>query len=202
MSRVKSKKSGWIGVVAFLIFVAVVGGVVWFVARYTNGFNENFRTFYIEASGEKVLTAHGSVTVEKGKEQRFNVCYTFGNPKNVTELYSVKIVPNAECQDFVYRVDGNKHTWHEAETDLTKGFTVKKEATSFTIDFKELSPQTVLEKVHDGARIELSDGVDMEGRNLYALEVTSYNGKTVLRVDIALYIPVEAIDVIPGEIVL
>ena len=43
-----------IGVILVLLLLA---GIVAVIYRFTNGFNEDFKTFYVEYDGEQILTA-------------------------------------------------------------------------------------------------------------------------------------------------
>ena len=63
-------------VIGYILLVALLLAGVGLIWRYTNGFNENFRTFYVEYGGERILTSSSSLDFTGGTEVRFGVGYT------------------------------------------------------------------------------------------------------------------------------
>ena len=78
------------------------------IYRFTNGFNEEFKTFYVEYDGKQILTSDSELILEPGEANRFDVKYTFDTEQSETKDYAVEIVPNAE-QDFEYLVEAEPH---------------------------------------------------------------------------------------------
>lgn len=88
--------------------------------------------------------------------------------------YSVKVVPHAvEGKDFDFTLDDQVYSF-QAETDLTAGFDIAREETSFTITPKG-GVTEVLRAVYPNN--EIGDCSDKGYEDMYALIVTSYNGK-------------------------
>ena len=50
-----------IGIVLALLLVA---GLVAVLYRFTNGFNEDFKTFYVEHDGERILSSESKMILE------------------------------------------------------------------------------------------------------------------------------------------
>ena len=99
-----------IGIVLVLLLLA---GIVAVIYRFTNGFNEDFKSFYVEHDGEQILSADSKMSFKAGETYRFDVKYTFDTDKSETKDYSVTIVPNAE-KDFEYTVDGEPYLYSKA----------------------------------------------------------------------------------------
>ena len=105
------------------------------IYRFTNGFNEEFKTFYVEYDGKQMLTSDSELILEPGEANRFDVKYTFDTEQSETKDYAVEIVPNAE-QDFEYLVDGEPHLFSRVG-DLSAAFDLNKEETYFEITRRE-----------------------------------------------------------------
>ena len=109
--------------IAVLLIFVLIFGVLGF---FTNGFTSDFKTFYVENNGEKILNDKENYTISTGSDYRFDVKYTFGFMQKSQKLgYHVKVVPNtAKDTDFDITVDGNTYVY-SAEKDLTNGFEVE-----------------------------------------------------------------------------
>ena len=105
------------------------------IYRFTNGFNEEFKTFYVEYDGKQILTSDSELILEPGEANRFDVEYTFDTEQSETKDYTVEIVPNAE-QHFQYPVDGEPHLFARLG-DLSAAFDLNKEETYFEITRRE-----------------------------------------------------------------
>ena len=62
-------------VIGYILLVALLLAGVGLIWRYTNGFNENFRTFYVEYGGERILTSSSALDFTGGTEARFGVAF-------------------------------------------------------------------------------------------------------------------------------
>ena len=71
-----------IGIVLVLLLLA---GIVAVIYRFTNGFNEDFKTFYVEHDGEQILSADSKMSFKAGETYRFDVKYTFDTDKSETK---------------------------------------------------------------------------------------------------------------------
>ena len=106
-----------------------------------------------------------------------DVKYTFGSAGGDVSGYSVKIVPHVvEGKDFDFTLDDQVYSF-QAETDLTAGFNIAREETSFTITPKSENGNVanVLQAVYPNNTI---GGCEDKGyEDMYSLIVTSYNGE-------------------------
>lgn len=161
-------------VIAYILVLLVVAGVIAVIVRFTGGFTSDFKTFYVSVDGKDVLASAGGYEVTNEKPLTVDVKYTFGSAGGDVSGYSVKVVPHAvEGKDFDFTLDDQVYSF-QAETDLTAGFDIAREETSFTITPKG-GVTEVLRAVYPNN--EIGDCSDKGYEDMYALIVTSYNGK-------------------------
>lgn len=161
-------------VIAYILVLLVVAGVIAVIVRFTGGFTSDFKTFYVSVDGKDVLTSAGGYEITNEKPLTVDVKYTFGSAGGDVSGYSVKVVPHAvEGKDFDFTLDDQVYSF-QAETDLTAGFDIAREKTSFTITPKG-GVTEVLRAVYPNN--EIGDCSDKGYEDMYALIVTSYNGK-------------------------
>ena len=48
-------------VIGVILVLALLAGIVAVIHRFTNGFNEDFKTFYVECNGEQILTTNSEM---------------------------------------------------------------------------------------------------------------------------------------------
>lgn len=53
-------------VIGVILVLALLAGIVAVIYRFTNGFNEDFKTFYVEYDGEQILTADSKLHLVRG----------------------------------------------------------------------------------------------------------------------------------------
>ena len=111
-------------VIGYILLVALLLAGVGLIWRYTNGFNENFRTFYVEYGGERILTSSSALDFTGGTEVRLGVGYTFDVGEEEPRGYGVKIAANAE-EDFDFTADGKNYAWSR-QTDITEAFDIER----------------------------------------------------------------------------
>lgn len=187
-------------IIAYVILALVLVAAVGLIYKFTNGFNEDFKTFYVEYGGKQILTADSKQEFKQGAEHRFTVHYTFDNEKSEPKDYSVKIVPHAE-RDFDYTVDGEKYLYSKTG-ELTSAFGLKKEQTEFSIVIpSEYSLQKVLEATNSGKRVVVPEDAETNNPYPYRLVVSSYNGKVTYNIDFKLIPTVTDITLNPDEII-
>lgn len=161
-------------VIAYILVLLVVAGVIAVIVRFTGGFTSDFKTFYVSVDGKDILTSAGGYEITNEKPLTVDVKYTFGSAGGDVSGYSVKVVPHAvEGKDFDFTLDDQVYSF-QAETDLTVGFDIAREETSFTITPKG-GVTEVLRAVYPNN--EIGDCSDKGYEDMYALIVTSYNGK-------------------------
>lgn len=174
------KKSTVIGVVSAIVAILLAVLLIGLILKFTNGGSEDFKTFYVERDGVKLLSAKNDMDVESGKEYRFDVKYTFGGFSASPRDYSVKVVPNPDV-DFEFMADNEIYTWQEAE--LETAFSLKKEATFFTVTVPEdLTLVTLLKALYPQKEISF-DAAVFTGEKLYTILIASDNGKVSYRID-------------------
>lgn len=163
-------------IIAYVLVALVLAGVIGLIYKFTNGFNEDFKTFYVEYDGKQILTADSKLTFENGKTYKFSVKYTFDNGKSAPKNYSVKIIPHIE-RDFDYTVDGERYLYSKAG-ELTSCFTLTKNDTYFELEMpEELTLKNVLSSLHGGKEIIIPADAEEKNALPYCLVVSSYNGK-------------------------
>ena len=161
-------------VIAYILVLLVVAGVIAVIVRFTGVFTSDFKTFYVSVDGKDILTSAGGYEITNEKPLTVDVKYTFGSAGGDVSGYSVKVVPHAvEGKDFDFTLDDQVYSF-QAETDLTAGFDIAREETSFTITPKG-GVTEVLRAVYPNN--EIGDCSDKGYEDMYALIVTSYNGK-------------------------
>jgi len=166
----------FVKVTAYILVLALVCGIIGLVYTFTNGFNEDFKTFYIEYGGEKILSEESDDSFAAGKVHTFNVKYTFDGGNSEVKDYSVKIVPNV-TRDFDFTVDGERYIYSKV-TELTDGFTLEKGETSFTLTLTDdMTLQKILSGVYSGKTVVVPDEAEENNPKPYTLVVSSYNGK-------------------------
>lgn len=175
MSKTLARVIGY-GIVALLL--AAVVGIVY---KFTNGFNEGFKTFYVEYDGKQILTEDSKLTLESDNTYTFNVKYTFDNEKSEPKDYKVKIIPNVE-RDFDYTVNGEKYLFSKTG-ELTSAFGLNKEQTGFSITVPaKFNIQTALQAINDGKSVIVPEAAETNNPYPFRLVVSSYNDKITYKI--------------------
>ena len=175
---VKRKSAGWLTYVGTLLVLIVLVGVV---ARFTNGFTDDFKTFYLKVEDKEIMSSSGGYEITRATPMQAEVKYTFSFATDENKGYNVKIVPNAadKSKDFSFSVNGENRQF-QAETDLTDGFEIEKSESSFQVTPKGKNLTGVLQAIYpelDTAHIEEKAYNDM-----FALVVSSYNEKSSITI--------------------
>ena len=196
----QSKGQSAAKIIGIILVLLLVAGLVAVIYKFTNGFNEDFKTFYVEYDGEQILSENSAMTFTEGKTHRFDVKYTFDTGQTEARDYSVEIVPNTE-QDFEYTVDGEPYLYSKTG-DLSSAFSLRKQATHFEITLREdMTIQSALETAYPGQQVEVPGTAADENPFPYALTVSSYNGTVSYRIAFALGADVTGITLDPPGIV-
>ena len=187
-------------VIGVILVLALLAGLVAVLYKFTNGFNEDFKTFYVEHNGEQILTTDSELVFEPGKTNRFDVKYTFDTGQSEMKDYSVEIVPNVE-KDFEYTVDGETYLYSKAG-DLSVAFALNKQDSYFAITLREdMTLQSVLEAIHPGQQVEVPENASDGNPFPYALIVSSYNGNVNYHIAFNLGADVTGITLEPSQII-
>lgn len=171
---VKRKSAGWLAYVGIVLVVIIIVGVV---ARFTNGFTDDFKTFYIRVDGKEIMSTAGGYEITPGKPLRAEVKYTFSFATDENKGYNVKIVPNAadKSKDFSFTVNGENRQF-QAETDLTDGFEIEKSESTFKVTPKGENLTGVLQAIYPG--LDTAHIEEKAYNDMFVLAVSSYNGKS------------------------
>ena len=170
---VKRKSAGWLTYVGTLLVLIVLVGVV---ARFTNGFTDDFKTFYLKVEDKEIMSSSGGYEITRAKPMQAEVKYTFSFATDENKGYNVKIVPNAadKNQDFSFTVNGENRQF-QAETDLTDGFEIEKSESSFKVTPKGENLTGVLQAIYPG--LDMAYIEEKAYNDMFALVVSSYNEK-------------------------
>lgn len=181
MNKQGTKKTG--KVLSYILIVLVLVAVCGLLVYFTNGFTGDFKTFYVECDGKQVLASTGGFLVTEQKPLTVDVKYTFGVMNKDVSGYSVKVVPNTtQGNDFDFTLDGNAYSF-QAEDDLTAGFEIVQDTTSFTIKSKG-GINDILKAVYPN--YEIGDCSDQGYTDMFTLVVYSYNGEASVRLNFSI----------------
>ena len=170
---VKRKSAGWLAYVGIVLVAIIIVGVV---ARFTNGFTDDFKTFYIRVDGKEIMSSAGGYEITQAKPMQVEVKYTFSFATDENKGYNVKIVPNAadKSKDFSFTVNGENRQF-QAETDLTDGFEIEKSESTFKVTPKGENLTGVLQAIYPG--LDTAHIEEKAYNDMFALVVSSYNEK-------------------------
>lgn len=169
------RKTNAVGAVylLFCLLLITIGGV--FVYKFTNGFEEDFKTFYVEVDGQEVLSTAGGYNLDPRSKLRADIKYTFARVDNSKKGYTINVVPHTDKDtNFSFTVDEELVYFSEVK-NLLKAFKVERFEDYFTI--------TTIGDVEDVIKAAYgSENVVIDTEDFYAdmfeLEVYSYNGKS------------------------
>ncbi len=153
--------------------VVFVIGIIAVIYKYTNGFNEDFKTFYVEYNGEQILTEKTAIELVPNDVHKFTVKYTFDKDED-NRGYTVKVLSNATA-DFEFRIGNKAYTYSKAK-ELTEAFKIIKDETSFEIEVDESENiQEVLKRVY-GDTVYVPKAQADRNEYPFVLVISSYNG--------------------------
>lgn len=167
-------------IIAYVLIVLTLVGVIGVIAKFTNGFTSDFKTFYITIDDKDIMTTANGYVLDKEEPMKVDVKYTFSSSDNEVSGYSVKVIPNnIDGKDFDFTMDGSIYSF-QMEEDLTDGFIIEKSEDSFTI-LPKGDITDILRAVYPEAEIE-----DCKGNtypDMFSLVITSYNGESTVVVN-------------------
>ena len=171
---VKRKSAGWITYVGALLVVIIIVGMV---ARFTNGFTDDFKTFYLKVEDKEIMSNSGGYEITRAKPMQVEVKYTFSFATDENKGYNVKIVPNAadKSKDFSFTVNGESKSFQSMQ-DLTDGFEIEKSESSFRVTPKGENLTGVLQTIYPG--LDMAHIEEKAYNDMFALVVSSYNEKS------------------------
>ena len=187
----------WVTVVIYVAIILALVGICGFIAYFTSGFTTDFASFYVTVDGEDVLSTGSNFQVRHDDPMHVEVKYVFASEDDHAGGYSVKVVPNVvKDKDFNFRLNGDVYSF-QAEKDLTAGFTIDQEESSFTLIPKG-DITAILSAVYPGYNVE--DCSDKGYENMFTLIVTSYNGEASIRVNFTVTEDIEGV-IIDKEVI-
>lgn len=188
MSKQGTKNIG--KVISYIAIVLVLVAVCGLLAYFTNGFTSDFKTFYVECDGKQVLATSEGFEATKDEPLKVDVKYTFGAANKELSGYSVKVVPNVvQGKDFDFTLNGDAYSY-QAEDDLTAGFEIVQEETSFTVKPKG-GINDIMMAVYPN--YEVGDCRGKAYENMFTLIVTSYNGEASVKLNFTVTEKVEGV---------
>ena len=186
-----------IGIIHVLLLLA---GLVAIIYRFTNGFNEDFKTFYVEYGGEQILTTESEMHLTSGNTHRFNVKYTFDTENTEPKGYNVKVVPNAQ-RDFDFTVDGERYLYSK-QGDMTAAFGLKKSDTYFELTIPEdFSLETAQQSCYPGKEVVVPEEAEEANAYPYMLVISSYNDSVVYHIALSVGAEVTGVTLGPSQII-
>lgn len=187
-------------VIAYVLVALIVAGAIGLIYKFTNGFNEDFKTFYVEYGDRQILTADSKLTLRYGETHTFNVKYTFDTEKSEPKDYKVKIIPNVE-RDFDYTVNGEKYLFSKTG-EFTYAFGLEKEQSQFSLTLPTgFGLQSALETINSGKKVVLPRDAETNNPYPFKLVVSSYNEKVVYNIELKIIDPITDVELNPDEIV-
>ena len=166
------KQSGTGNFFTYILFVLIAIGLIGFLAYSTGGFTSGIKNFSVECEGKEITTSASGFETTTKKPLVVNVKYKLDDKASG---YSVKVVPNALAgKDFDFTLDGEIYSF-QGERDLTEGFTVDYEESSFTLTPKG-SLTMILQANYPNKVVE---NCDIYGyKDMFTLVISSYDGET------------------------
>lgn len=187
-------------IIGIILVLLLVAGLVAIIYKFTNGFNEDFKTFYVEYGGKQILTADSQLSLTTGKTHRFDVKYTFGTENAEPKDYNVKVVPNAQ-RDFDFTVDGERYLYSK-QGDMTAAFGLKKSDTYFELVIPEdFSLEYALQSCYPGKEVVVSEEAADANSCPYMLVISSYNDSVVYHIALSVGAEVTGVELDPTQII-
>lgn len=187
-------------IVGIILVLLVVMGLVAIIYKFTNGFNEDFKTFYVEYGDESILSTDSNLDLIMDKTHRFDVKYTFDTPQSETKGYSVKIMPNAQ-RDFDFTVDGERYLYSK-QGDMTAAFGLKKSDTYFELSIpQDFSLEYALQSCYPGKEVIVPEEAIIANAYPYMLVVSSYNDSVIYHIALSVGAEVTGVTLDPSQII-
>ena len=187
-------------IIGIILVLLLLAGLVAIIYRFTNGFNEDFKTFYVEYGGEQILTTESEMHLVSGNTHRFDVKYTFDTENAEPKGYNVKVVPNAQ-RDFDFMVDGERYLYSK-QGDMTAAFGLKKSDTYFELVIPEdFSLEYALQSCYPGKEVVVPEEATDANAYPYMLVISSYNDSVVYHIALSVGAEVTGVELDPDHII-
>lgn len=187
-------------IIGIILVLLLLAGLVAIIYKFTNGFNEDFKTFYVEYDGEQILTTESEMHLSSGNTHRFEVKYTFDTENAEPKDYNVEIVPNAQ-RDFDFTVDGERYLYSK-QGDMTAAFGLKKSDTYFELVIPEdFSLEYALQSCYPGKEVVVPEEAAGANACPYMLVISSYNDSVVYHIALSVGAEVTGVTLDPTQII-
>ncbi|MBO5927834.1 MAG: hypothetical protein J6Q32_03175 [Clostridia bacterium] len=175
-------------IVSLLLIFAVIGSISIFY-KYSDGFESEFKSFYVEVDGETITSEKKGFVLSKYEPFEVNVGYLFSSIDDDKTGYTFTIEPNVDSKtDFYYIVANNKIYFSELR-DYSKCFDIELKDDSFTI--RPLGPLSSTES-YSSLFSSLYDGKSVSCdfqpyEDMFCLKVYSANEKSSVQIYFTLW---------------
>lgn len=187
-------------IIGIILVLLLLAGLVAIIYKFTNGFNEDFKTFYVEYGGKQILTTESEMHLVSGNTHRFDVKYTFDTENAEPKGYNVKVVPNAQ-RDFDFTVDGERYLYSK-QGDMTAAFGLKKSDTYFELVIPEdFSLEYALQSCYPGKEVIVPEEAAGANACPYMLVISSYNDSVVYHIALSVGAEVTGVELDPDHII-
>lgn len=181
-------------VVTYILIIALILSVIGFLAYFSSGFSDDFKSFYLRYEGKLIMQNKSDFLLKPLREYKFYTVYTLGFLTKQKPKYTVKVKPAAGV-NFEYTVDGDFYIF-SALTDLTAYFDIKAEEDYFTVSSSVDLP-SLFNKIYPDKTVVLPD---FEDKDYFALIVAS--GKESITINFSMSIFVKQITIDKEYIIL
>ena len=186
-------------IISLALVVLLIITAVGFAAYFSNGFTSEFKTFYVECNGEKILNDKDYYEMSANEEYCFDVKYLFdvGNKENKLG-YHVKILPHTTKEtNFDFTADGKTYNYG-AEGELTQAFEIEQADEYFTLKATK-TVKGVLETLYPNKTIIVPD---LKSKTPYfALVVSSEDYSAEITIAFVSVVAVTGVTLDPDHIV-
>ena len=170
-----TKKGGAIKVIASIVLLLGIVAAVGCIAFFTNGFTEEFSTFYAEVNGEKIASSAGGYIV--GGEDNLVIVVKDANPNKKDKGYLVSVIPKVEV-DFDFTVDDEPMSF-AGENDFTDAFEIIKDRDTVIVNGKG-NVEYILQSKYQGKTIHYDANAINSEEDIFTLVIKNYDEATVL----------------------
>jgi len=186
---------GAIKVIASIFILLAVAAALGCVAFFTNGFKDDFKTFYVEVNGEKIISSSGGYVLSK--DEPIVVVVKDADSGKKDKGYMVSVIPK-EGADFEFFVDDEPMAF-AGEKDFTNAFDVSKDGDTVTLKAKG-DIKYVLQSNYPDKAIRYDPNSINKEEDIFSLVIKNYDEATVL-INFRVPTTVYGITLTPEEIV-
>ena len=151
-------------VLTIVLVILCVGALI-VVAKLSNNFTTDIKTFYVKVDG-KIVTERGSF---KLNNNRFEVCNVVNKVTGEATEYTYKVVANTAVNMPTFIVDGKKVSFADIE-DLTNLFEFEQTDKGFIL--KTTTVKNMLKTMYNAEVIDVPSGYDST-TELFSIVITN-----------------------------